>query len=144
MIEPGFRRATSSVVLILISLALAACAPALVSVTSFRSHQAPPSVSIEDLESANGGETLRKADVLDLLGPPLHVIGQGDGEIFVYRRLARDSRTVTLNPAYLVPSAPSVPLYSRMNVSGRDDLLMVFFDTQGRVRALSSYRGVGD
>ena len=82
--------------------------------------------------------------MLDLLGPPLHVIGQGDGEIFVYRRLARDSRTVTLNPAYLVPSAPSVPLYSRMNVSGRDDLLMVFFDTQGRVRALSSYRGVGD
>ena len=144
MTEPGFRRAASGVVLILISLALFGCAPTLVSITSFRSSQAPPSVSIEDLESASGGGTLRKANVLDLLGPPLHVIGQGNGEIFVYRRLARDSRTITLNPAYVAPTAPSVPVYSHMNVSGRADLLMVFFDTQGRVRALSSYRGVGD
>jgi hypothetical protein len=144
MSEPRFRCAVSIRLLLVISLALAGCAPTLVSIQSFRSHLSPPEVLLEDLELANGGEPLSKADVLDLLGPPLHVIGQGAGEIFVYRRLARDSRTVTLNPAHVAPSVPSVPIYSSTSITSRDDLLMVFFDKEGAVRSLSSYEGVDD
>jgi hypothetical protein len=82
--------------------------------------------------------------VLAALGPPVSILGQDDGEIFVYRRVARDTNTVTLNPGYVVPTAPSVPLYVDADVSGRDDLLMVFFDGQGYVRAASIRQSIAD
>ena len=87
-----------------------------------------------------------KADVLATLGPPIHVIGQDKGEIFVYRRLARDTRTVNLNPSMVsVPVAlPPVPVYFDSQTSGRDDTLMVFFDSDGRIQGESIRLGVGD
>jgi len=144
MSEPRGRARAWLAVLVVASYAVAGCAPALFARTSFRGDQAPPFLSMADLRELNGGEALRKATILELLGPPVHVIGQRDGEIFVYRRVALDSETLTLNPGYLTPVAPSVPVFSRMQISGRDDLLMVFFDTQGAVRSMSSYHAVGD
>ena len=144
MSEPRRRARASLAAVLLASYALAGCAPSLFSWTSFRGDHAPPFMSMAELQELNDGEVLRKGTVLELLGPPLHVIGQGDGEIFVYRRFALDSEALTLNPAYLTPLAPSVPLFSRVEISGRDDLLMVFFDTEGAVRSMSSYHAVGD
>ena len=144
MTEPRLLVRAPLDVLLLASLVAIGCAPSLFSSTSFRSDHAPPPLSMAELEAMSGAGPLRKATVLEVLGPPLYVIGQGDGEIFVYRRVARDSETLTLNPAYLTPVAPSIPVFSRKEVSGRDDVLMVFFDEQGEVRSMSAHRAVGD
>jgi len=128
----------------LLAASLAGCAPSLFAWTSFRGDHAPPFLSLSDLQDLNDGEPLYKATILEFLGPPVHVIGQGDGEIFVYRRVAKDSSTMTLDPAYVVPATPSFPLFSRRKVSGRDDVLMVFFDTEGAVRSMSAHHAVGD
>jgi hypothetical protein len=74
------------------------------------------------------------------------VIGQDAGEIFVYRRLARDTRIINLNPGMVsVPiSLPSVPLFFDSETSGRDDTLMVFFDPDGLMQGASINLGIGD
>jgi hypothetical protein len=123
---------------------LAACGPALIAVTSYRGHLAIDRSGLESLERLLASDGSRKADVLAALGPPVSILGQDDGEIFVYRRVARDTNSVNLNPAYVIPTAPSVPLYVDTDVSGRDDLLMVFFDEQGHLRAASLRRSIAD
>ena len=74
--------------------------------------------------------------MLATLGPPIQVIGQDTGEVFVYRRLARDTSTINLNPSMvtLFCPAPPIPIYFDSRTSGRDDTLMVFFDSQGQDR----------
>jgi hypothetical protein len=58
--------------------------------------------------------------------------------------VARDTSVINLNPGYIVPSAPSIPLYVDRDVSGRDDVLMVFFDARGRVVGAGIRRYVQD
>jgi hypothetical protein len=123
---------------------LAGCGPALIAITSYRGHLAIDRSGLETLERLLASDASRKADVLAALGPPVSILGQDDGEIFVYRRVARDTNSINLNPSYVFPPAPSVPLYVDTDVSGRDDLLMVFFDEQGRLRAASLRRSIGD
>jgi hypothetical protein len=114
-------------------LPLAACAPTVVSVQSYRAHRPLDESVLTTLSELADTGDLTKARVLTELGPPVGVIGQGGGEIFVYRHVARDTSIINLDPGYLVPGAPSIPLYVDRDVSGRDDVLMVFFDAQGRV-----------
>ena len=132
------------VALLLCAAALAACAPTGVAVRSYRGHRALDEHALATISELAEAGALNKAAVLSVLGPPITVVGQGGGEIFVYRHLARDASEIHLNPSYLLPSAPSVPLYVDNDVSGRDDVLMVFFDAEGRLVGASMRRSVED
>jgi hypothetical protein len=130
--------------LALLAAGLAACAPARVAVRSDRGHAALDVGALATLAELVEREAADKASVLSMLGPPIGVVGQGNGEVFVYRHVARDANEVNLNPGYLIPSAPSLPLYVGRGVSGRDDVLMVFFDAEGLVVGASMRRDVED
>lgn len=131
--------------LFLVAMLASGCAEAIFSIDSFRSHEAYSEASLLRFrEIQSEGAVLTKADVLATLGPPVHVIGQDAGEIFVYRRMARDIRTINLNPGMvtLFVSLPAVPIYFDSETSGRDDTLMVFFDRQGNMRGEGVNLGV--
>ena len=121
------------------------CAEAIFSIDSYRTHDAYTEASLGEFLEMGVAGPVTKADVLATLGPPIYVIDQNEGEIFVYRRLARDTRTINLNPGMVtvfIP-LPSVPLYFDSETSGRDDTLMVFFDSKGQTRGESVNLGVG-
>jgi hypothetical protein len=115
---------------------LLACSEAVLSLTRIRTHDAYSDASYAAYERARDGGAVTKAEVLAMLGPPIQVIGQEDGDIFVYRRDARDSRVLHLNPSMvsLGVAAPPIPIYYNSRTSGRDDTLMIFFDAEGRSR----------
>ncbi len=112
------------------------CAEAIFSIGSYRTHDAYTEASLDEFVKLRSAGPVSKAEVLATLGPPIQVIGQDTGEVFVYRRLARDTRTINLNPAMVNLFGPTVPIpiYYDSQTSGRDDTLMVFFDAQGRVQ----------
>ncbi len=87
---------------------------------------------------------LTKSGVLSVLGPPVSIVEEDGGDIFVYRHVARDTSEINLNPGYVVPWVPSVPLYVDNDVSGRDDLLMIFFGEDGEVIGASMRQSVRD
>ena len=134
------------IALLLVATLSTGCADAIFSLDSYRTHDAYTEASLEAFAKMRADQPVTKADVLATLGPPIHVIGQDAGEIFVYRRLARDTRTINLNPSMVsIPvSLPPVPVYFNSETSGRDDTLMVFFDSQGRMRGESVNLGIGD
>ena len=130
-------------------LALAAtlllgCAPTIVALRSHRGHRALDEHALASLSARAELGTLDKAGVLTILGPPVVIVGQTRGEIFVYRHVARDTSEYNLNPGYLVQVIPPFPLLVDSNVSGRDDLLMLFFDSRGRLADASLRQSVGD
>lgn len=133
------RRAMAALLLV---SGLLACGPTLYAVRSYRGHAALDVGALATIAEIAEGDAPHKADVLSRLGPPVGVVGQAGGDVFVYRYVARDSQEVNLNPAFLVPSAPSVPLYLNRGVSGRDDVLLVFFDADGRLVDASMRRSV--
>lgn len=122
------------------------CAEAIFSIDSYRTHDAYTEASLGEFVEMRTAGPVTKAEVLATLGPPIHVIGQDAGDIFVYRRQARDTRTIDVNPAMvtLFFSGPSVPIYFDSDTSGRDDTLMVFFDSQGQLRGESINLGIGN
>jgi len=132
--------------LLLIAALSTGCAEAIFSIDSYRTHDAYSEASLLAFQEIKAEGPVTKADVLATLGPPIHVIGQEAGEIFVYRRLARDTRTINLNPGMvtLFISLPSVPIYFDSETSGRDDTLMVFFDSQGRMQGEGINLGIGE
>jgi hypothetical protein len=136
----------SRVALLLVAALSVGCAEAIFSLDSFRTHDAYTEASLEAFVEMRDDRPVTKADVLTTLGPPIHVIGQDKGEIFVYRRLARDTRTINLNPSMvsITFALPPVPLYFDSQTSGRDDTLMVFFDSEGRLQGESVNLGVGE
>ncbi len=143
MSEPR-RTAGTRVVALLAGVLLAGCGPALWSVTSYRGHRALDAAALETLERMVARDEASKGSVLTALGPPVSVLGQDDGEIFVYLHTARDTSMLNLNPGYVVPAAPSVPLYHNTDVSGRHDLLMIFFDADGKLRGASVRHAISD
>lgn len=134
------------IALLLAATLSAGCAEALFSIESYRTHNAYTETSLGAFAAARAQGPITKAEVLATLGPPIHVIGQDTGEIFVYRRLARDNRTINLNPAMVTVfmSLPPIPIYFDSETSGRDDTLMVFFDSEGRMQGESVNLGIGD
>lgn len=130
----------------LLAALLLGCGGALYSRESSRSHDAYTAASLESFRRAQADGLLTKADVLATLGPPIRVIGQEDGEIFVYRRVVTDTNAINLNPGVVsgLAPAPAIPLYLRSRTSGRDDTLMIFFDAHGQVRGESARHEVGD
>jgi hypothetical protein len=134
------------VALLLAAALLAGCAEAIFSIDSYRSHDAYTEASLRAFMDRKAGGPVTKADVLATLGPPIRVIGEDTGEVFVYRRLARDNRTIDLNPGMVKVfiSLPSVPIYFDSETSGRDDTLMVFFDSKGRLQGESVNLGIGE
>ncbi len=122
------------------------CAAAIFSIVSFRSHAAYTDASLASFRELLGsGVAVTKPDVLATLGPPIEVIGQDDGEVFVYRRLARDTNVINLNPGMVTFfAAPPVPIYFGSDSSGRDDTLMVFFDREGRLRNTGERLGIAE
>ena len=133
-----------AVVLSLCIALLAACAPTLVAVRSYRGHGALDDEALAALSELAESGGLTKAAVLSRLGPPLSTLGQGGGDIFVYRHVARDTSEINLNPSYVVPAVPPVSLYVNSEVSGRDDLLMIFFGEDGEVIGASMRQSVRD
>jgi hypothetical protein len=132
--------------ILLIAALLAGCAEAIFSLESHRTHDAYTEASLDQFVKLRDMGPVSKAEVLATLGPPIHVIGQDTGEVFVYRRLARDTTTINLNPSMVrlsVP-APPIPIYFDSRTSGRDDTLMVFFDSEGWVQGEGFNLGVGD
>jgi hypothetical protein len=134
------------IALLAVTMLSIGCAEAIFSIDSYRTHNAYTEASFAEFTAARAEGRVTKADVLATLGPPIHVIGQDAGEIFVYRRLARDTRTLNLNPAMVTVfiSLPSIPIYFNSDTSGRDDTLMVFFDSEGQMQGESVNLGVGD
>ncbi len=130
--------------LVLVAMLASGCAEAIFSIVSFRSHQAYSDASLASFRELLGnGRPVTKPDVLATLGPPIQVIGQDAGEVFVYRRVARDTSVINLNPAMITfITAPPVPLYFGSDTSGRDDTLMVFFDRDGRLRDQGQRLGI--
>ena len=133
----------SRFVLLAILLATSACGPTLIALESYQALDEVGSPGAGNIERLASDESLTKPDVLALLGPPVSVIGQPDGDVFVYRRVARDRSSLNLNPAYVVPVAPPVPVYTDVDVTGRDDLLLLFFDVKGQVRGASLRHSIG-
>ena len=134
------------IALLLIAALLAGCAEAIFSLESHRTHDAYTEASLDEFVKLRAAGPVSKAEVLATLGPPIHVIGQDTGEVFVYRRLARDTSTINLNPSMvsLFGPMPPIPIYFDNRTSGRDDTLMVFFDSQGQVQGEGFNLGVGD
>jgi len=134
------------IALLLVATLSVGCAEAIFSIDSYRTQDAYTEASLRDFVEMRTRGPVTKADVLATLGPPIHVIGQDAGEIFVYRRLARDTRTINLDLSVVAVLIwlPSIPIYLDSKTSGRDDTLMVFFDSQGRMRGEGVNLGVGD
>jgi hypothetical protein len=111
------------------------CADAIFSVVSFRGHDAFDDEAFRQFEADRARGVVGKPQVLAVLGPPTDVLRQDAGEIFLYRRVARDLSVLNLDPSMLpvLGTLPPVPLFFRRELSGREDTLMVFFDAQGRV-----------
>jgi hypothetical protein len=120
---------------LLVPIALG-CNQALVSVLSSQTHAAYTDEAFAELEAAKAQGSLTKAEVLATLGPPIRVIDESDGDVFVYRRLDQGTRTVNVNlslASYFFP-APPFPIYFWSATKIRNDTLMIFFDPSGRVR----------
>ncbi len=134
------------IALLLIAVLSVGCAEAIFSIDSYRTHDAYTEASLDEFVKLRDTGPVSKAEVLATLGPPIDVIGQDQGEIFVYRRLARDTRTINLNPSMvnLFGPAPPIPIYFDSRTSGRDDTLMVFFDSQGQVQGEGFNLGIQD
>jgi hypothetical protein len=134
------------IALLLLAALSVGCADAIFSLDSHRTHEAYTEASLDEYVKLRAAGPVGKAEVLATLGPPLQVIGRDTGEIFVYRRLARDTRTLNLNPSmvnYFAPTPP-IPIYFDSQTSGRDDTLMVFFDSQGKVQGEGFNLGIGE
>ena len=144
MTEDRLSRTHRVLVGLLAAVLLGGCGPSLISIISYRGHRGFDEPALTELARMVAKPVSMKAEVLNSLGPPVSIIGQDDGEIFVYRRVARDTNTIDLNPSYVFPLLPPVSLYINTDVSGRDDLLMIFFDEAGRLRGASLRRSVAD
>jgi len=128
-------------------LALTACSEAIVSRMTYRSHAAYTDEAHERFEQSQQDGPIRKPEVLATLGPPILVIPQPEGDLFVYRREALDTTIIHLNPAFIsyFGTMPPIPLYFGSFTRGRVDVLMVFFDTLGNlVDAGSRFDIAGD
>ena len=123
-------------------LAGTGCSSSLFSIVTFRGRRGFDEAALVQVARRKTQGPASKAQVLAALGPPVEVLVQSDGEVFVYRRHARDAATLSLTPGAVLP-APSIPIYYASEVSGRDDLVMVFFDANGRVRGISARSGIG-
>ena len=132
--------------ILLIAALLAGCAEAIFSLESHRTHDAYTEASLKEFVRLRDTGPVSKAEVLATLGPPIQVIGQDTGEVFVYRRLARDTSTINLNPSMVTLFGPAlpIPIYFDSRTSGRDDTLMVFFDSQGQVQGEGFNLGIED
>ena len=125
---------------------LTGCAEALFSHTSYRSDAAFDATAFSRYVELRRTGAPDKPAILRVLGPPMEVIGQARGEAFLYRREAVDTSIVNLNPAMasgLGPVVP-IPLYFGSFRTGRDDLLMLFFDEKGRLRGDSLRLGIDE
>ena len=134
--------------LVFCALLASGCGQAIFSIVSFRSHDAYTDAALArfyELIEVTGGD-VSKAQVLFTLGPPIQVVGQDEGEIFIYRRLARDTSVINLNPSMItfVGPMPPIPIYFASDSSGRDDTLMLFFDREGRLANQGLRLGVGE
>ncbi len=129
-------RTRGGVAVLLLAATLATgCSRAIVSWTRFRSHDAYTDYAYESYRERRASGPMSKQDVLATLGPPIEILAQESGDVFVYRRRARDTRTLNLNPSFIsfLAAAPPIPVYYRSATSGFSDTLMVFFDGEGRV-----------
>jgi hypothetical protein len=77
---------------------------------------------LPDASTLEVGRT-SKAQALALLGPPLSVRRQFDGDLLIWRRSASRVETLRL--------IPILPLYEKTTGFADSDLLMLLFDRQG-------------
>ncbi|MFO0980651.1 MAG: hypothetical protein U1E76_02710 [Planctomycetota bacterium] len=143
MTRASFMTRSEATLAALLLLLSTACSKTLVEVTTERRDVAFRTDQASDVESLTAGEGATKASVLSALGPPLTVIPQERGDVFVYRREAYDSQTVNVNPSWFT-SVPTTSIYTNTDQSRRDDVLMIFFDAAGRARSFAASRGTLD
>ena len=134
----------SAIALGIVSLLATGCAEALFSRVSIQSHAAYTDADFAEFLAIREIGSTRKGQVLATLGPPIQVLAQDTGDVFVYRRHARDTNVVNLNPSMVSGFGPTVPIpiYFRSSTTGREDTLMLFFDAEGRLRGQSLLRGI--
>lgn len=71
------------------------------------------------------------ADVLTTFGAPERIQRQTRGDVFIYRFLRRDTRTLTIEE----PVVTDIELYTYTRIREDSDRLVVLFDPQGIVTA---------
>jgi len=123
------RRATTEGLLAFLLLGTG-CSATVVEITAARTDVGYP-MQDPDVVARFTKERRTKGEVLAQFGPPVTVIPQSRGDVFVYRSQAYDTQTINLNPE-LVTGIPSPSIYTNADSSRRDDLLMIFFDEHGK------------
>ena len=120
---------------LLLAALLVGCADAIYTRTRHRSHEAYTEQSYAAFRQLQAtGDAVTKAQVLGSLGPPLEVIRQAEGEVFVYRRVGRNVDVLDLNPGQVSGLTPvDVPIFYQAWIEDRDDTLMIFFDAEGKM-----------
>ena len=77
------------------------------------------------------------AQVLEAFGAPEHIQRQSRGDVFIYRYLRRDTRTVNIEE----PVVTNTELYTYTTIREDSDRLVVLFDDQGIVTGYGYQRG---
>ncbi len=133
-----------AIALVIVSLLLSGCAEAMFSRVSMRSHAAYSDGDLALFRTMRSAGSVHKGDVLATLGHPTQVIGQDTGDVFVYRRRFRQENVINLDPSVVSGLGPTVPIpiFFRNTTTGRNDTLMLFFDTDGRLLGDSLLRGI--
>jgi hypothetical protein len=80
--------------------------------------------------------TATKSDALRVLGPPLFVQRQFDGELFVYRQEQRNNRSLTL--------IPFIPIFYYSDGEGMRYDLTLLFDKEAVLRGIGELEHLDD
>ncbi len=121
--------------LVAVALACAGCSGALVSRIRYEEGHAP---AVRSLDGAVQ-RAADKAAVLERLGPPVEILPQADGDIFVYRLSRTEMDVINVNASIFTGIV--LPFYADVDGTQTDQVVYVFFDSKGRVRDVSMRRG---
>jgi hypothetical protein len=136
------RRATTEGLLLALLLGTG-CSATVVEITTERTDVGYRMQDQDVIAHLAQGEARSKGEVLSQFGPPVTVIPQSRGDVFVYRCQVYDTQTVNLNPS-LFTGVPSPSVYTNADSSRRDDLLMIFFDAHGQSYGAAFSRGTAN
>lgn len=96
-------------------------------------------VRIEEASALVAGEAT-KAEVLARLGPPDGIVRQFDGDIFVYRRVRRNTATFRISE----PVVTNLEIFEWTRSEQRHDSIVILFDPDGMVKQVGAARGTDE